>query len=110
MTATPRSGFTRHARHAMKMKGESKTANGNSNTQIKKSGPHRRKVRLSWSRRLTTATKRNHCKASISRMASSALISPRCNRSRISDFEGVGFVSTNSRLLAIRVSRDLIVG
>ena len=33
------------------------TCGGNSNNQIRKSGTHRRKVRLSWSRRLTTATK-----------------------------------------------------
>src|SRR5579872_809353 len=54
--------------------------------------------------------KRNHLRASISRMASAAVISPRFRRSRISVWDGVGSVSTNSRLDAIRVRRDLIVG
>src|SRR5580765_1453230 len=54
--------------------------------------------------------KRDHFRVSISRMASSAVISPRPRRSRISALDGVGLVSTKSRLPAIRVSRDLIVG
>src|SRR5579872_5329891 len=53
---------------------------------------------------------RNHFSASISRIASSALISPCCKRAKISAFDGVGLVSTNSRLLAMRVRRDLMVG
>src|SRR5580765_2004016 len=54
--------------------------------------------------------KRNHFNASISRIASSAVICPCRKRSKISALEGVGLVSTNSRLSAIRVRRDLIVG
>src|SRR5258706_13599200 len=52
----------------------------------------------------------DHLNASNSRIASCALISPRLSRSRISAREGVGLVSTNSRLFAIRVSRDFMVG
>src|SRR5579862_6761937 len=56
------------------------------------------------------ASERNHDNVSSSLIASSALISPRCNRSRISMRVGIGLVSTNSRLLPIRFSRALIVG
>jgi len=83
----------------MAMIGGSRVASGNNNSQIRNSGIQRRKVRLSWLQ-ADYGNKRNHCKASISRIASSALISPRCRRSRISDRGGVGLVSTNSRVLA----------
>ena len=43
-------------------------------------------------------------------MACSASISPRLRRSRISDRVGWGLASTNSKLLAMRVSRDVFFG
>src|SRR6516164_6930288 len=52
----------------------------------------------------------NHGSDSSSRMASWAVISPRRRRSKISVREGDGFVSTNSRLSAMRVRRALTVG
>src|SRR5258706_783721 len=52
----------------------------------------------------------NHFNASSSRIASCALISPLLSRSRTSARDGAGLVSTNSRLCAIRLSRDLMVG
>src|SRR3984957_20590129 len=52
----------------------------------------------------------NYFRSSNAWMACCALISPRCRRSRISAREGDGFVSTNSRLPAMRLSRALMVG
>src|ERR1700730_10069498 len=59
--------------------------------------------------------KGDHLSASSSRMASWAPISPRPSRPRISARAGAGLVSTtsvstNSRLPAMRLSRDLTVG